>query len=604
MSTTTTTNIDSVSNSEIIDTEIDTLDFENLTINQFTEYSVDFTISDDLRKAVIEMFCKYYETHALESLNRLAHMYMFSRVKSIERFIYELCVNSSLTMTNKILLANSLCSSGEEVGYDAMNILCNLFNEKSSSTVGKQEEPLATPLKIEAIIVLMESYKYKEESLKYFVQIINNTAIDCNYRYKTILGLEYRQELKNQKFFLCESMKCFFFCSENLTRYRILSAQYLRQKCDLGIEDIECIEGIVLNSFALDPSLDFNVRADAADMLIRLGLPENVTRARLIIRELGNPTGGRSVYDNAQNVHVVEIEKSAIDAIEYMINTQPAEEVKRTHVAAIKKEIDDFFKDETNKKQISDKQLNPKDIDFALNRIVIDRALYSKYNCTLESVLIRVWVEIQKHAEHREEMFLRLLEELVEMSGTCSTGYITRMINVFSGFGLDFGIRISLEDQFIANFQTKFQKYLQNMPEEIKPEIARFLVSEMFNPRNLPSMLFFDGMYDDKEIHKKYSFLHRQVSENSAAISELLTDFYENVASFKDCLVEFQFQTMEDISNTHVRAHNRKFFNFFIIKIYSYISNDLYEEFKDYISKEEFSFYMQRALLHYQEELN
>ena len=54
--------------------------------------------------------------------------------------------------------------------------------------------------------------------------------------------------------------------------------------------------------------------------------------------------------------------------------------------------------------------------------------------------------------ENEEEMRKRMLEELEEMSATCSTGFASRLINVISGFG-EFNIRISWEDQIIANFQ-------------------------------------------------------------------------------------------------------------------------------------------------------
>jgi hypothetical protein len=56
----------------------------------------------------------------------------------------------------------------------------------------------------------------------------------------------------------------------------------------------------------------------------------------------------------------------------------------------------------------------------------------------------------------------RLLEELIEMSGTCSSGFASRLVNVISGFG-DFNITISWKDQIIANFSGRLNARINNI---------------------------------------------------------------------------------------------------------------------------------------------
>ena len=92
-------------------------------------------------------------------------------------------------------------------------------------------------------------------------------------------------------------------------------------------------------------------------------------------------------------------------------------------------------------------------IKIALNRILMDRALYSKYSSSLINIFMKIYSYITNcdDKEIREQMFKRMLEELEEMSGTCSSGYATRLINIISGFG-NFNIRISWEDQIVSNF--------------------------------------------------------------------------------------------------------------------------------------------------------
>ena len=56
----------------------------------------------------------------------------------------------------------------------------------------------------------------------------------------------------------------------------------------------------------------------------------------------------------------------------------------------------------------------------------------------------------------------RLIEELEEMSGTCSSGFASRLVNVISGFG-DFSMRISWRDQITSNLSGRINKRIQNM---------------------------------------------------------------------------------------------------------------------------------------------
>jgi hypothetical protein len=63
----------------------------------------------------------------------------------------------------------------------------------------------------------------------------------------------------------------------------------------------------------------------------------------------------------------------------------------------------------------------------------------------------------------------RLLEELVEMAGTCSTGFATRLINSISGFG-EFTIKISWREQIIGNFTGRLNAKIRNMDDLILQE--------------------------------------------------------------------------------------------------------------------------------------
>lgn len=116
---------------------------------------------------------------------------------------------------------------------------------------------------------------------------------------------------------------------------------------------------------------------------------------------------------------------------------------------------------EEEKKAGKDVHEKAEKIRVAFNRIVMDRALYSKYNCTLSHILLQIWTYLTGH-KNEEEIRKRLVEELTEMAGTCSSGFASRIINTISGFG-DFSLKISWQDQIIANLTGRLNARIRDM---------------------------------------------------------------------------------------------------------------------------------------------
>ena len=61
----------------------------------------------------------------------------------------------------------------------------------------------------------------------------------------------------------------FFENKTNRTLYRILSGQYMMQKSKLLVKERKKIENTIME-FAQDPDLDYNLRADSADVILRV----------------------------------------------------------------------------------------------------------------------------------------------------------------------------------------------------------------------------------------------------------------------------------------------------------------------------------------------
>jgi len=515
----------------------------------------------------------YGEQVCSELINRLCGMYIFSGTKLLEKYLYEVCVNCVISSKLKMISAMSLCSFKEDhdVGYDALDNVCkNMSMEKGSIF----EVP--TPCQTDAICTLMRCEKYKKRSLEYFCNIINTDKLDNDFRYKTILSLE-NKKIKDCLYFIKESSIEFISNNKNMTMYRILAGQLLIQKCNstgevsiqkMTISQKNKVEGLLL-SFAQDNNLDYNLRADSADVLLRIGSNKYKENARDIIILLGRENKGvQTIFNNAQNVHTEGIEESVVEILEFLSNTetmtiqpfvdeqkyiQPSVENRfheRKYITFeyVKKQIEDLLK---NVKHNSSREKAKHDsivekINISLNRIFMDRALYSKYSCTLLHILLKVWTYISAQAgtELIDEMKKRLLEELADMSGTCSTGFASRLANVISGFG-KFNIKISWRDQIIANLNGRLNARARDI---------------CITPTN-------------KDIY-------------------CLTD--------NETLEDFQAKVLEEMTINSNDYASRINFHRFFIKNLSFIREELYKEFKDHITDTDFDLYMRSAISTYE----
>jgi hypothetical protein len=93
---------------------------------------------------------------------------------------------------------------------------------------------------------------------------------------------------------------------------------------------------------------------------------------------------------------------------------------------------------------------------------------------TLKQLLICVWFHITKKLQdHKEELLDILNEELKEMSGTCSTGHMSRLINVLQGFdsSLEIQTREGIQEYIKKHIYNVLNKAVEKAPEKIVESI-------------------------------------------------------------------------------------------------------------------------------------
>ena len=338
--------------------------------------------------------------------------------------------------------------------------------------------------------------------------------------------------------------------SNNLMMYRILSSQYLLQSIKelMSDDEIKEIEQNLLE-FAENEDNEYNLRADASDVLLSLGSEEMKIKGREIIMKLGGK--GKTIFDNKQNVHVKEIEKSVMVILETIC-----------YVPIVKMD-DDFinfdYVDKEIQKLIDDDTNDKEKILISLNRIRMDRTLYSVLCITLSVVMVKLWSYICSN-ENKDEMQKRLLQELEDMAGTCSSGFISRLVNTISGFG-DLSIQISFEDQIVSNFSARLNSYAQKIGDD-------------------DSVFRTTSFEDVKKLYLK---------ENPEKTDEM-----------KDTIIEeFYDSVLNEMMLSSSDYRNRPSFLLFFRTYMSKIREEMFNEFIEYVSESEFDLYFRKALSYY-----
>ena len=195
---------------------------------------------------------------------------------------------------------------------------------------------------------------------------------------------------------------------------------------------------------------DVQIKSEAADMLIRLGTPNFRNVAKDVIQELGQSyveKRKRTVYSDKQNIHEIEHVKEAMQAL-----------FRKATPLVVKMDVILHWLSE----QRNDKALH------SFQRIVQDTAVYEGYRMT--EIMCALFQVIREH-EQKVEIEKRLLEELEEMNGWCSTGHVVRLLNSIQGFDTDITITIPVREEIKASVFARFTFSLKTLSADVREEI-------------------------------------------------------------------------------------------------------------------------------------
>jgi hypothetical protein len=338
-----------------------------------------------------------------------------------------------------------------------------------------REYPLST--RLQALSTLQSLPHRNRDGL--VVEAVTHIMSDSSVPIPTRLQLLNRPGYTSQ---IYRRLHTFCFNNYSPPRYdisiKIASARYLLLNCNRGEIQYRDITNY-LHQCSQNMSLSDGIRYECRDILQRIqyegdqGEMQDVYHQRIqdpvpVVLPL-NPTTDiqrsrvlklRTTYDDGQNVHTTAINESVWDIISGL-KSQYGHIISPGDRTRLLSEVS--MRITAIRKTLGLDPVQTMKINGSFDRIMSDTSDFGR-SVLLADVLIMVYCEI-KNSPHCEEMEKRLIQELEDMNGMCATGHLSRLVNVLSGFGDRFSVKISFADQIKNYIFTHYNSLMMQRPD-------------------------------------------------------------------------------------------------------------------------------------------
>jgi len=448
-------------------------------------------------------------------------------------------------LSNKTVLNNffNLISENEKFDMASFDYLPNYFHNLDTKLFGSSNNnnflklcDIAKNLNInyndrfQAIRYLQRipynnKYKFINECMDV---ILNDYTIPFNERYLFFSNNERIIKLDYEILNYCHLLICRNIFDNNLPDligcslfYKILSCQYILSHIPNDLYNCFKIQNYLLD-IANDETTGINYRSECSDILYRLGYlilsPKIINYKDLglkCINKLGSLYVNNkisTIYTNSQNVHEESINTIIINNLKYL--------------------IDNTFIDNLNTGKIYDDIINTnyykslnKDVQYKIinsfQRLILDGAKYE--GKTMLDITLLVYTNIINNnlwlkdlSNITQELQIRFIQELIDMDETCSSGHISRLINILNGYvnfknTNNIGIIPQLKSNIYARLTRNLKDFAGNnyndiiceMTNDTKPLIDEFL--NRFSPYDELKNEFVDKYIPLQEFNKIFN---------------------------------------------------------------------------------------------------
>ena len=286
-------------------------------------------------------------------------------------------------------------------------------------------------------------------------------------------------------------------------------------------------------------TMNLNSLSNIIDLLLQLGdqdtieytrdnLLQGLRRRETIPYDNNYPFAikNTTVYDDSQNVHDKNINKCIMDRIIILMEDKDSDEKGILSLDSI---------DVINRIQtfLIDKGYTDPIIKESLDRITIDCAIFTHKKARLRDVLHRVWNRIMKMKNDQDEAIKRLVEELIDMNGLCSTGHVSRIVNILSDLEGGFSsVKISWKQQIESNIRARLTNKIKSRNNV--DDILSYIVEDK-NKYNQ----FLDSIKDSiyNELRTEFEGVFNKVLEDMDELTLIIFDKIFNAYWNKECLI-------------------------------------------------------------------
>lgn len=316
----------------------------------------------------------------------------------------------------------------------------------------------------------------EEEHLDDWISKVFLHLPDPFHRNKVVMDAFHTYEENDRFEIYINIMKQYKKIFQDPIMYRVTFAQNLVKK---EMQDksflVECLNE--LETIMMDPHYPFETQADICDFFLNTE-HETITnnyhqKAEMKMQELfrENMVSELSIYANRQNIHSSSIEQSAQEILEKLHEKYGLRPTTMEQFQQWRMEMEDW---NLYKQQ---EEINQQKVSLCMNRIFFDKRLYGNTKDTLVTIFGLVWRHVH-HSTHQEELQQRLLEEMLEASGQCSTGIAVRLVNTLSGYD-DFMLKISYKEAILSKVMHYMNSKIMEMKDTERQEV---LLYEMILP--------------------------------------------------------------------------------------------------------------------------
>jgi hypothetical protein len=471
------------------------------------EQIFDLSISNSKRLQIIYTLDRSQQN---EILRRLLDVYRLSGVKKLEKLFTSICIHDihldlhlkidifdtvETVITRRMEGDSCKCVSHALSNIQflvALNAFANnvswlLFTQWLLKTQisGTLKPPSGVEAKSrEGREVLLRNIVYRAaQEKKPFKQLFNliNHFKDQHF-FKalcTLIYLKYDQQLNIKERLLLLQIGA---CGDR-------RSSFTGKACDQRKQRSSMLRFEELLRIAEDENVELNLRLEACDIIFLEGSETDRSTVSSIFDSIAPST---EYTNNSENVHIASIQASVERSIDALVNKSKCLRVPPQLIEGLPYTVSDSELNRPNPArpvpgdvQAFGRQCGSEDVllrryneepEFvkikgSLHRIFNHTFLkFTKHKLTLRDIIALVCLVIEDcEITLHDELYRRLGQELADMNDTCSRGYVTRLVNVFSGFEIDaLGITLSFEDEIYAIFTNKVNKLIADAPDELR----------------------------------------------------------------------------------------------------------------------------------------